>query len=136
MTDRVYDFLTAPAKTSAEIRRLRLLRMEKSLARLPGAIRYDSLRVQSSPVDSFLELSCDVDELDRKIFKLRRDLRDQRQAIGDLARGELPEIEARIITLRYIKRLMWHDIARAVHRSPSTVYRLHRQATDHLDAFM
>lgn len=133
MTDRVYDFLTAPQVTAAEIRKKRRIRAEKISGMFPGAIRYDVPRVQSSPSDRMSEAMAEVDELDRDIRILKDRLKDERRQIVRAA-DELEEQERRVVILRYIDRLQWGDIARVLHRSKSTVHRLHRSAGDKIEA--
>lgn len=127
MTDEVYDFLTAPGRTAAEIRTKRRIRAERMSAAIPGAIRYDVPRVQSSPSDRMSAMVAEADELDHEIVQLRNRLREERRQIAALAE-QLDDQERRVILLRYIDRVTWPDIARALHRSKSTVHRIHREA--------
>lgn len=77
MTDKVYDFLTAPQVTAAEIKA-------------------------------------------------------KRRAIVDAADQFLDYQERRVIILRYIDRASWSCIASVLHRSKSTIHRIHRSAGEKL----
>lgn len=133
MTDKVYEFLAAPKETAAKIRRKRRQRAEKLAGMLPGAIRYDLPRVQSSPSDRMSQSAAEVDELDREIEELKALKRQQRQAIIDVAESLENEDAGRCIVLHYVDGLKWADVARAVHRSESTVFRWQREAVQDID---
>ena len=133
MTDKVYEFLAAPKETAAKIRRKRRQRAEKLAGMLPGAIRYDLPRVQSSPSDRMSQSAAEVDELDREIEELKALKRQQRQAIIDVVESLENKDAGRCIILHYVDGLKWADVARAVHRSESTVFRWQREAVQDID---
>ena len=101
MTDKVYEFLNGPKFTAEQIQAKKRKRTERLLAMVPGAIRYDTPRVQSSPSDRMSEIMGEVDELDQEIEDLRELLRQRRQEVADLSRRELDEQACRVIILRY-----------------------------------
>lgn len=136
MTDKVYEFLNGPKFTAEQIQAKKRKRTERLLAMVPGAIRYDTPRVQSSPSDRMSEIMGEVDELDQEIEDLRELLRLRRQEVADLSRRELDEQACRVIILRYIDGLQWRDVAAAVHKSERTVFRIHKDATDIFDGLL
>lgn len=136
MTDKVYEFLNGPKFTAEQIQAKKRKRTERLLAMVPGAIRYDTPRVQSSPSDRMSEIMGEVDELDQEIEDLRELLRLRRQEVADLSRRELDEQACRVIILRYIDGLQWRDVAAAVHKSESTVFRIHKDATEIFDGLL
>ena len=136
MTDKVYEFLNGPKFTAEQIQAKKRKRTERLLAMVPGAIRYDTPRVQSSPSDRMSEIMGEVDELDQEIGDLRELLRQRRQEVADLSRRELDEQACRVIILRYIDGLQWRDVAAAVHKSERTVFRIHKDATDIFDGLL
>lgn len=136
MTDKVYEFLNGPKFTAEQIQVKKRKRTERLLAMVPGAIRYDTPRVQSSPSDRMSEIMGEVDELDQEIEDLRELLRLRRQEVADLSRRELDEQACRVIILRYIDGLQWRDVAAAVHKSERTVFRIHKDATDIFDGLL
>ena len=136
MTDRVYEFLNGPKFTAEQIQAKKRKRTERLLAMVPGAIRYDTPRVQSSPSDRMSEIMGEVDELDQEIEDLRELLRLKRQEVADLSRRELDEQACRVIILRYIDGLQWRDVAAAVHKSERTVFRIHKDAADIFDGLL
>ena len=122
MTDKVYEFLNGPKFTAEQIQAKKRKRTERLLAMVPGAIRYDTPRVQSSPSDRMSEIMGEVDELDQEIEDLRELLRQRRQEVADLSRRELDEQACRVIILRYIDGLQWDQIALKVPCAERTVY--------------
>jgi DNA-directed RNA polymerase specialized sigma subunit len=136
MTDKVYEFLNGPKFTAEQIQAKKRKRTERLLAMVPGAIRYDTPRVQSSPSDRMSEIMGEVDELDQEIEDLRELLRQRRQEVADLSRRELDEQACRVIILRYIDGLQWRDVAAAVHKSERTVFRIHKDAADIFDGLL
>lgn len=136
MTDKVYEFLNGPKFTAEQIQAKKRKRTKRLLAMVPGAIRYDTPRVQSSPSDRMSEIMGEVDELDQEIEDLRELLRLRRQEVADLSRRELDEQACRVIILRYIDGLQWRDVAAAVHKSESTVFRIHKDAADIFDGLL
>lgn len=136
MTDKVYEFLNGPKFTAEQIQAKKRKRTERLLAMVPGAIRYDTPRVQSSPSDRMSEIMGEVDELDQEIEDLRELLRLKRQEVADLSRRELDEQACRVIILRYIDGLQWRDVAAAVHKSERTVFRIHKDAADIFDGLL
>ena len=132
MTDKMYDLLTAPKVTAAEVKAKRRARAERLSAAIPGAIRYDVPRVQSSPSDRMSAAIADVDELDREIADLKDRMKNERRAIVDAADQFLDYQERRVIIPRYIDRASWSCIASVLHRSKSTIHRIHRSAGEKL----
>jgi hypothetical protein len=57
MTDKLYCKLSAPRKTMARIGSLQSQIKVLEMATLPGAIRYDKDKIQSTPVTSRKRLS-------------------------------------------------------------------------------
>lgn len=136
MTDKVYEFLNGPKFMAEQIQAKKRKRTERLLAMVPGAIRYDTPRVQSSPSDRMSEIMGEVDELDQEIEDLRELLRQRRQEVADLSRRELDEQACRVIILRYIDGLQWRDVAAAVHRGQSTVFADHKRACEIFDGLL
>ena len=65
--DETYDFLMQIRRKGIIIRRKETQRDELRACLLPGAIRYDRDRVQSTPTDKMADVIARVDELDREI---------------------------------------------------------------------
>ena len=65
--DEVYDFLMGPYHKRLEIQRKESLIAELRSCLLPGAIRYDADKVQSSPGDQLSEVMAKIDEMERQV---------------------------------------------------------------------
>ena len=63
--NETYDFLMQIRRKEIIIRRKETQRDELRACLLPGAIRYDRDRVQSTPTDKMADVIARVDELDR-----------------------------------------------------------------------
>lgn len=136
MTDRVYEFLNAPKETARKIKAKKMIRAEKLMGATGGAIRYDLPRVQTSPQDRMCQLFAEVDELDTQIAELKALRQEQKRQIQDAADRLENDLAGRVVVLHYVDDLRWSDVARAVHKSESTVFRLHRQAADEFEAWL
>jgi len=125
----VYEVLEGPNRLRSLIKSKKEKRLELIMSLFPGAIRYDKDKVQTAPSDKMSDIMASVDDLDNEIAELREELREARRTIEALP---LPEQELRVICLRYEDGLTWEDVARAVHKSRSTVHRIHKSAVDKL----
>lgn len=136
MTDKVYEFLTAPRRTAAEILKKKRERAERLSAVSGAAIRYDVPKVQkvsaerlSGAVIAAVELSDELEMLEERIRAERRQIAEAAIMLENVDAG-------RVVILRYLDELRWEDIAKAIHKSKSTVFRLQNQATDELDRIL
>lgn len=71
--NETYDFLMQIRRKEIIIRRKETQRDELRACLLPGAVRYDRDKVQSTPTDKMSDVMARVDELDREIEQLRRE---------------------------------------------------------------
>ena len=126
----VYEVLEGPNRLRRLIKSKKEKRLELIMSLFPGAIRYDKDKVQTAPSDKMSDIMASVDDLDNEIADLKEELREARRTIEALP---LPDQELRIICLRYEDGLKWEDVARAVHKSRSTVHRIHKSAVDKLN---
>lgn len=82
---------------------------------LPGAIRYDTDQVQTSPSDKIGEVEARIDELEREVIELmgekRRALLEMIQIIDSID-GEL---EREVLTAFYIREKRVREIAEEMH---------------------
>lgn len=141
MRDTLYTILMAPTQTAKEIRSL-MERMDiLAWSLIPGAIRYDLDKVQTSPVDRLAEAMGELDEMQRKLKKLeeRKEL-EQRIIINlcDKIIGcqDLTDMERAIIMERYGNSEAWDEIVYWLDISASHAFRLQRSALDKLEAFL
>ena len=128
----VYEVLEGPNRLRSLIKSKKEKRLELIMSLFPGAIRYDKDKVQTAPSDKMSDIMASVDDLDNEIAELKEELREARRTIEALP---LPDPELRVICLRYQDGLKWEDVARAVHKSPRTVHRIHTSAVDKLKIY-
>ena len=102
---------------------------------LPSGIRYDTLKVQTSPDDSMSRVMAEVDEYERKIREHLSRLVD-RQNVAFAYVGALEKSDHRLVlTLYYLtgERLTWHQVADKMALSEQRIYQLHNDAIEELE---
>lgn len=102
---------------------------------LPSGIRYDTLKVQTSPDDQMARVMAEVDEYERQIREhLQKLIERQNMAfahIGALERSDFRQV----LTLYYLtgERLTWHQVADKMDLSEQRIYQLHNEAIEELE---
>lgn len=139
MTDRVHDFLIKPRKIRAQIRQTQSQIDGLRLSMLPGAIRYDKDRVQSSigEGDQLAEYAARLTELEHELDLLRGEYLDAQDAIVD-ASSCLTEDDygATIILMRYISEVDFSDIADEIGMTRRHMFRYYKTALENLDKYV
>lgn len=127
-----YDYLMQVRKTENAIKRKQLRREELKSCLLPGAIRYDLDKVQTSPKDKIPEIMAKVDELDRQIEELMQEKAMQVIEIGEAIERLEDDNEKTVLTAFYIGRAPMNDVAAAINYSPRRTYYFRKQGVIHL----
>ena len=144
MRDKLYAILIAPEETTKEIRRL-MERMDTlAWSMIPGAIRYDTVRVQTSPQDRMAETMGDIDEAQRTLQELDKRRRMEEETIRELCMRciDLDERERYVILKRYLHRNKWQAIFDGMallfgeELTDRRIFQIHSDALDKLDAFL
>ena len=138
MREKLYSILAAPTETTKEIRDL-MERMETlAWSMIPGAIRYDTVRVQTSPQDRMAETMGDIDEAQRKLRELDQRRRAEQERIRELCVQclDLDDQERYVIIKRYLYRDKWESIAYWMELTDRRIFQIHRSACDKLEAFL
>lgn len=102
---------------------------------LPSGIRYDTLKVQTSPDDQMARVMAEVDEYERQIREHLQKL-IERQNIAFAHIGALERSDFRqVLTLYYLtgERLTWHQVADKMDLSEQRIYQLHNEAIEELE---
>ena len=102
---------------------------------LPSGVRYDTLKVQTSPDDPMVRVMAEVDEYERKIRQHLSKLVD-RQNVAFANVGALEKSDHRLVlTLYYLtgERLTWHQVADKMNLSEQRIYQLHNEAIEELE---
>ena len=114
------EFLLQVRELERTIWRLTLRRDELQSCLLPGAVRYDLDRVQTSPEDRFGAVAAAVADLDRKLQDLRVRKADLVIEVSEAIDELTDDREKTILTAYYVGRLPMTEIADRIGYSSST----------------
>lgn len=129
MTTEVHDFLTGPWKTERKIRELESRVKGLESAMLPGAVSYDKDKVQAPYIDAMARFAEKVDGLLDDILALKaRYLREVSAVSDSISRLDDPD-ERTVLSMRYLQRKRYEDIADGMFYGLTKVYALHRRGT-------
>lgn len=105
---------------------------------VPGAIRYDAVKVQTSPQDRMAETMGSIDKAQRRLQELDQRRRREQETIRELCMRciELDDQERYVITKRYLYREKWQDIAHWMDLTDRRIFQIHASACDKLEAFL
>lgn len=127
-----FDYLMQIRKKENAIRRMTLRCEELRSCLLPGAIRYDKDRVQTSPQDKVSEIIAKVDELERMIEDLRTEKAMLVIEIGDKVELLTDDNEKTVLAEFYIGRVPMAKVATDINYSIQHAYRLRKRGVQHL----
>lgn len=130
--NETYDFLMQIRRKEIIIRRKETQRDELRACLLPGAIRYDRDKVQSTPTDKMSDVMARVDELDREIEQLRREKASLIIEIGDAIEKLEDDNEKTVLTEFYIARAPMTQAADAINYSVRRAYDFRKRGVIHL----
>lgn len=138
MRDKLAQILYAPTETTKEIRRLMEQMDTWAWSMIPGAIRYDTVKVQTSPVDRLAEAVGSIDEAQRRLMELDRRRRQEQERIRELCVGctDLDDQERYVILKRYLYREKWETVAYWMDLTDRRIFQIHGSALDKLEAFL
>ena len=105
---------------------------------VPGAIRYDAVKVQTSPQDRLAEAMGSIDEAQQKLRELDKRRRYEQEQIRELCMQclALDDQERYIIIKRYLHRNKWQEIACWMDLTDRRIFQIHSSALDKLEAFL
>ena len=130
--NETYDFLMQIRREEIIIRRKETQRDELRACLLPGAVRYDRDKVQSTPTDKMSDVMARVDELDREIEQLRREKASLIIEIGDAIEKLEDDNEKTVLTEFYIARAPMTQAADAVVDGVRRAYDFRKRGVIHL----
>lgn len=137
MRDELYRILAAPKELDRRIRIRAEKYQEILLTMIPGAIRYDQDRVQTSPEDKMLAAIANADTEYRAMKKLERQKAKKIREITNLVISALDDqIEREIILGRYCGLLKWEKVAEEQGITESVLFKARRSALHKLDIFI
>lgn len=130
--NETYDFLMQIRRKEVIIRRKETQRDELRACLLPGAIRYDRDKVQTTPSDKMGDVMARVDELDREIEQLRHEKASLIIEIGDAIEQLSDDNEKTVLTEFYIARAPMTEVADAINYSVRRAYYFRKMGVTHL----
>lgn len=130
--NETYDFLMQIRRKEIIIRRKETQRDELRACLLPGAVRYDRDKVQSTPTDKMSDVMARVDELDREIEQLRREKATLVIQISDAIEKLEDDNEKTVLTEFYIARAPMTQAADAINYSVRRAYDFRKRGVIHL----
>lgn len=130
--NETYDFLMQIRRKVIIIRRKEMQRDELRDCLLPGAVRYDRDKVQSSPTDKMADVMARVDELDREIEQLKLEKAQAIIEISDVIEKLENDKEKAVLTAFYIKAASMEAVAGIICYSVRHTYLLRKQGVEHL----
>lgn len=128
-----YAFLQQIRRKETEIRRKQLQHDELQSCLLPGAIRYDVDKVQSTPEDPMGKIFAELDDLERQIADLKAEKARLINVIAEAIEQLADEFEKTVLAEFYIGRRSMGDVAKAIDYSPRRAYYFRKQGVIHLD---
>lgn len=130
--NETYEFLMQIRRKEIIIRRKETQRDELRACLLPGAVRYDRDKVQTTPTDKMSDVMARVDELDREIEQLRREKASLIIEIGDAIEKLEDDNEKTVLTEFYIARAPMTQAADAINYSVRRAYDFRKRGVIHL----
>lgn len=130
--DEVYRLLMAPHWKGLEIARKEKVIAEIKSCLLPGAIRYDKDRVQTSPSDQMSEVMARVDEMERQVEVLKAERSSLIIKVSDTLEKLSDDTEKTVLSEWYINRTRPEEISRIIGYSSRHMYRYKKEGIQHL----
>lgn len=127
MNKQAYQFLNSARILHWEWLRLKAKHDELETCLLPGAIRYDRDKIQTSPEDSMSKIISEINELELEMARIQKKKSQQIEKIyKEISRLASDEQRTALI-MRYINRISVTDIAEAMGYAEPTIYKLMNQ---------
>lgn len=136
MTEELYDILTRPKRLREDIGVLDAKIDACLTGLLPGGIRYDLPKVQSSPREKFSEIMAKVDELINAREDKAEKLFNSVSEINTLANRLESNTERAVIIMHYIGDLSLYKIGNKLGYSKSGVHHIWQRGIDELEIFI
>lgn len=131
----IKQFLYSVRDEQKEIEELNNRICELRMSFLPGAIRYDKDRVQTSPSDSVTERMAELGDYEKTLSDKVRELTDKRNRAQKLIDSLDSSIERQVLGMYFLSigRPRMTDVAKWMQFSVSRTYDLYKMALKHLE---
>ncbi|MBR4668428.1 MAG: sigma-70 family RNA polymerase sigma factor [Butyrivibrio sp.] len=121
MNKQAYEFLNSARVLHWQYLRLKAKHDELETCLLPGAIRYDKDKVQTSPDDQMSRIAAEIHDLELEMARVQRCKAVQIEKI-EKAIVNLADEERTALTMRYINRVSVAAIAKDMGYSVQRIY--------------
>jgi len=138
---RADQFFYQIRKEQTEIITLEELIEKKRYSLLPGAIRYDKDKVQSSPDDTLSRIMAEITVMETKAARLLEDLVNRSGKAFDLISELTDSQERQVMILYYLtckggRPLSWDEVAGEMGYDPSHVKRIRNSAIANIETIV
>ncbi len=132
-TKKVIDLLMAPHRKKQEILRLETVIQELYDCLLPGAIRYDSEKVQTSPKNKQEETIVKIESLEDDLQKLKEERAEMIIAVNDAIENHVEDpVQKAVLIYYYVNRLNPDNVARRIGYGRRWMYKIKNDAIEKL----
>ena len=132
MNKLVYDYLNSVRVLHWRWLRLKAKHDELESCLLPGAIRYDRDKVQTSPDDPMSKIVAEVNELEKEMSQIQIAKSKRVEEIYKDIRSVALEEERTALTMRFVNRISVSDIAEQMGYSEKRIYQFMDQGAAQL----
>lgn len=129
-TKEAFEYLGQIRRVEREMQRLELAIQQASFSLLPGAVRYDKERVNTSPDDMMTKTYAEIDEMERELkANYKRKTEYLKEIYGTIERimpeeTDSQQIEKNIVTMYFVGRKSIQEISDELNYSTRHTYRL------------
>ena len=127
MNRQAFEFLNSVRVLHWQYLRLKAKHDELESCLLPGAIRYDKDKVQTSPGDSMSKIIAEIADLEKEMSRVLKCKAQQVERIDKALKSLESEEERTALTMRYINRVSVSEIAEAMGYSEQRIYQFMNQ---------
>lgn len=132
MNKQAYEFLNSARVIHWQWLRAKAKHDELESCLLPGAIRYDKDKVQTSPEDTMSKIVAEIDELRNLMNSLQIAKANRIKQIDKVISSLSSEEERTALTMRYINRIPVSEIALAMGYAEPTIYKFINQGGEQI----
>lgn len=132
MNKQAYEFLNSARVLHWQWLRVKAKHDELESCLLPGAIRYDRDKVQTSPDDIMGKILAEVNELEQRMEQLQVAKSKRIEEIDKIINSLQSDEERTVLTMRFINRIPVTEIAEAMGYAEPTIYKFMNQGSEEI----
>lgn len=132
MNKQAYEFLNSARVLHWQWLRVKAKHDELESCLLPGAIRYDRDKVQTSPDDIMGRILAEVNELEQRMEQLQVAKSKRIEEIDKIINSLQSDEERTVLTMRFINRIPVTEIAEAMGYAEPTIYKFMNQGSEEI----